>query len=297
MKNKIHDIRLIQLLELQTLIEIDKYCKNLNIKYYLIAGTLLGSIRHKGFIPWDTDMDIAMYRKDYDNFLKNALKTFDKRYYIQSDINDNKNRTCFTKVRLKGTYINERGNKRTEKNHGFYVDIFPLDDISKKPNIFEYYKAKFYKILIRVKAFKNGKKFSSNFLRTMLSYIISIITVFIPVKFINKFLYKSMTKENNLGHKYITNYNSKYGIIKQTMKKNIYGESKKIEFEKFYFDAPNKYEEWLNKIYGDYNMMPKKIPDLDKLLTNYDYSFGQYDFLLKYDEEKIRNILFNKGVE
>ena len=67
-----YDIRPLQLRILDILLALDRVCKEHNLRYYLWAGTMLGAIRHKGFIPWDDDLDIAMPRKDYDLLMKNA---------------------------------------------------------------------------------------------------------------------------------------------------------------------------------------------------------------------------------
>lgn len=117
-----------QLVMLDILKVIHELCEKHQIQYTLIAGTLLGAVRHKGFIPWDDDCDIAMLRKDYERFLAIAEKELPKGYFLQTKKTDPKFFLNFAKIRKDGTKIiefRETGNE--EYHHGIYVDIFPFD--------------------------------------------------------------------------------------------------------------------------------------------------------------------------
>ena len=81
---KNEELRKVQLTELETLKKIDEVCKKNKINYFLIGGTLLGAARHKGFIPWDDDIDLMMFREDYDKFIKEFSKNNNGEYFIQS---------------------------------------------------------------------------------------------------------------------------------------------------------------------------------------------------------------------
>jgi len=270
------DLRKLQLLQLDILVDIDRLCKKLNLKYYIIAGTLLGAIRHQGFIPWDSDIDIAMYRKDYDFLIKEGNNHINSKYFIQSDYSDNKHQGSFAKVRINNTIYIEKNNKINGKNRGIYLDIFPLDDIKMFPSKLQYYNAKFLKLLQRVKAFRNGKVFSTTMTRTFVGIIASSLTIMVPKQYINRFIESSMRKGNNKRFKYVTNYCSKYGIIKQFMSKEVYGDPVELEFEGMKFWAPRKYIYWLERIYGDFMAVPEVIPDLNFISAKYNYDLGPY---------------------
>lgn len=287
------DLRKVQLLQLEILCEIDKICREKKLKYYIIAGTLLGSIRHGGFIPWDSDIDIAMFRKDYEIFIKEGNKWINNKYFIQSDYSDKNHLSNFSKVRAKETIYLVKGNRTKSNHNGFYIDVFVLDDIKGKPNLFNFCLAKLLKLLQRVKAFRNGKIHSTNMSRTIIAIIISLITAIIPTEYINKFTNYIMTRDNNKGYHYVTNYSSRYGIIKQFMHKDIYGTPIELEFEGNHFYAPNNYKYWLERIYGDYLKYPNGDKITDSISDVYDYDLGPYKNL--YEDSECNLLKSDKG--
>ena len=118
--------------ELDILLEIDSFCKKNNLRYFLAYGTLIGAIRHKGFIPWDDDIDIGMMRKDYDLFIKYASEELDSKYYLDC-YETNKN--CylpFAKVRKNNTIFDEEENHHLNNHKGIYVDVIPIENASNK---------------------------------------------------------------------------------------------------------------------------------------------------------------------
>lgn len=133
--------------ELDLLFEFDRVCKKLNLKYWGDGGTLLGAIRHNGFIPWDDDIDVIMPRKDYNELMKIGSKVFERPFFYQTPHTDphygfsfaklrNSNTTCMPKVFAKGGF-----------NHGIHIDIFPLDYI--KLDTFENDKARITECIMK----------------------------------------------------------------------------------------------------------------------------------------------------
>lgn len=117
--------------QLDILMEITRVCKKYGIKYFAIGGTLLGAARHRGYIPWDDDLDIAMPREDYDKFCQIAPKEFKHPYFMQTEATDPGYLLRHAKVRNSETtaILNVQREHKFRFNQGIFVDIFPLDNI------------------------------------------------------------------------------------------------------------------------------------------------------------------------
>lgn len=119
-------LRKVQLTELEITKEIGRVCELHHIPYVLYRGTFLGAVRHRGFIPWDDDMDVAMLREDYDRFCQIAPQALGENYCFQNWHTDEHYAHPFGKVRKRGTLFVEAKCKPLAEN-GIYVDVYPLD--------------------------------------------------------------------------------------------------------------------------------------------------------------------------
>ena len=140
-----YDIRPLQLRILKNLLAVDKVCKEHNLRYYIMAGTMLGAVRHKGFIPWDDDLDIGMPRADYDLLMANAKEWLPKPYEAVCAENDKEYPLPFAKVQDADTTLIER--MHLKYLGGVYIDIFPLDGVpeSRMAQRMHFAKYEFYK--------------------------------------------------------------------------------------------------------------------------------------------------------
>ncbi|MDR1913942.1 MAG: LicD family protein [Clostridiales bacterium] len=124
------ELRSLQLILLEMLLEVDRICKKYHIKYSIDGGTLLGAVRHGGFIPWDDDLDIVMTRKEYDKFKNAAIKELDAgKYFYQDHLTDSHYRWGYAKIRRVDSEFVRFGQERLNMKTGIFLDIFPRDNV------------------------------------------------------------------------------------------------------------------------------------------------------------------------
>ncbi|MCI8514966.1 MAG: LicD family protein [Lachnospiraceae bacterium] len=123
-------LRRLQTVQLEMLTEVDRICKKCGIQYNIIAGTLLGAVRHGGYIPWDDDADVAFLRPEYEKFRKACRTELDtERFYFQDHRNTKGYRWGYGKLRRKGTVFLRENQEHMPYKQGVFIDIFPLDGV------------------------------------------------------------------------------------------------------------------------------------------------------------------------
>ena len=126
-----HEMKKAWAVMLDLLAEFDRVCKKNNIKYYANGGTMLGAVRHKGFIPWDDDIDVMMFREDYDRLMEIGPKEFSYPYFFQNKYTDPESNDFMSKLRNSETLAIFDTEKKTflKYNKGIFIDIFPIDNV------------------------------------------------------------------------------------------------------------------------------------------------------------------------
>lgn len=125
-----NELRKLQLTELEILEAIDEVCIKNGIDYWIDSGTVLGAVRHGGFIPWDDDIDIGMLRDDYEKFLSVAPAALGGRYVVSSPHSNQHQAAMFAKVMIKGTSFKTAETEDAGFNQGIFVDVLPYDSLS-----------------------------------------------------------------------------------------------------------------------------------------------------------------------
>ena len=124
------EVRKIQLYQLEMLCEVDRICRKRHIPYSVIAGTLLGAVRHGGFIPWDDDADVAFLRPQYEAFREAVRTELDtSRFYFQEIRDTPGYRWGYGKLRRKGTAFVREHQEHMPYEQGVFIDLFPLDAV------------------------------------------------------------------------------------------------------------------------------------------------------------------------
>lgn len=263
-KDDRNKLRKLQLIELDILKEVDRICKKYHITYYMAEGSLLGAIRHNGFIPWDDDLDIMMLRKDYEHFLEVALLEINKNYEIQHSSTVKNYWSPFIKVRyLDNSEFSQAHIRHLTNHNGPLLDIFPVDNVSKKDSFGQHLQAikiKLYRGMLGLKLYNKP--------RNIKSWIVYFLAKFYTVKSIHEKIDKTFKKYNDKTNKYLVNLASYYSYKKQTFPIKYYGKPRYVKFEDMLVPVPKEAKKILAKIYGDDYM---KIPPLEKRITKHHF--------------------------
>lgn len=247
------DLKAVWKIELEILSEIDKICKKYNLTYFVSSGTLLGSIRHKGFIPWDDDIDLVMFRNDYNKFLKVVFKELDENFFCQSGYNDKGFYGGLLHIRKNNTTAIQMKHFPNLKYHqGIFVDIFPLDGVFENPflNKLQYFSKKFLNAIMHEK-------------NTLVKEPITLKRViFKPFSLLpQKLLFRTFEKICSIKKAEKARFVDTVSYFGSTVKResNIYREKIYLPFENITVPVPIDYDKLLKIEYGIDYMIPKHV--------------------------------------
>ena len=245
-----HNIEDVQNKMLEILIEVDKVCKKHGIKYVLDSGTLLGAIRHKGFIPWDDDIDITMLREDYDKFVKVANSELSSPFYFEDSTMNKHFPNIFGKCFNMETLYLEKQTKHLKCPHGIWLDIFPCDNviIEKKRK-----QCRFVASINMVRCIKQKtEKFAPR-------HILYLPLLILPIKWLNKLAERQMRKYNKKQLDYVCPI-CQSGVSKPAFKRTMFTDTIDVDFCGYKFPVPREYDEYLKGYYKN----PMELPPEEK---------------------------------
>lgn len=248
--------------------DVNDICLKNGIRYFLLGGSAIGAVRHKGFIPWDDDLDIIMDAENYEKFIKVCRAKLDtNKYYLQEGYVDWP--SPFTKIKLKGTVFNEPGeyiNKDNER--GIFLDVFKMENSpsSQLAQKLQYFCAKYllcYTLLERGWAEASGNK-----------KLMMLAAYPVKISFLRKFLRGQVEKWNNCETEYYGFFSGRYRYAQSFYKKDIFKKATYVPFEDTMLPVPEGYDKWLTQIFGDYMTPPPAREQVGLHLQGVD--FGKY---------------------
>lgn len=247
---------------------IDRLCVENNIEYYLEGGSCIGAIRHKGFIPWDDDLDIIMDSDNYDRFIKVCREKLDtSKYYLQEGYVDWP--MPFTKIKLLGTVFEEPSMYYDSPEHrGIFVDIFRLENVSNSKIIqrWQYFCGE---VLLCHCLAERG--FDNPTLKKRL-----LIAASFPLKSkcVKKFFKRQIEKYRNQETDFVGMFGGRYRLHDSIYKRSDYSNPIRVPFEDTMLPVPSGYNEILTQIFGDYLTPPPEKEQVGIHLKGID--FGIY---------------------
>lgn len=247
--------------QLELLEYVHNQCVKHDLIYYLFAGTLLGAIRHKGFIPWDKDLDVALPRNDYEKLISYIHEDSDNRslYFLGTYKNQKDHYSPHAILYLNDTVVTDVNGVSLSKNlkshPGVYIDIFPLDN-GPDNIVLQKRQAKKLASLKRLMYYKKGELFHKGFFYTAGKKTISFVLKIFPLKSLMKKIDKEMTRYNCSNTNYLIDGGTSYTYERTILEKSIYGQPIQIEFENKMFFGPQNPASYLKKYYGDYMKQP-----------------------------------------
>ncbi|MDE7312844.1 MAG: LicD family protein [Eubacterium sp.] len=242
----------LQMTELELLIEADRICRKCQIHYNIIAGTLLGAVRHGGFIPWDDDADIALLRPEYEKFCKACQTELDSsRFYFQDQRNTPGYRWGYGKLRRKNTLFLREHQEHMPYEQGVFIDVFPLDYVPEHyalrclHNLTCFLYRKFFWAEV-------GRVSEQSWFLRMVYCLMSKVPEQMLKKSFQRFIWKSNRKKTRwVRILAFPTPNRAYGYYA-----GWYLKSADIRFEGVLFQGIREYDSYLSFKFGNYKELP-----------------------------------------
>lgn len=267
--------------------DIDQICRENGIQYSLCGGTLLGAVRHGGFIPWDDDIDILMTRENYEKFIRYCIDTNDLPFHLMCNETNQLYGYLFAKVMNKNTVVYELVANPHKIEYGICVDVFPVDYLgdTRKEAEKNFCRSALYRRLLDA---KNWTKYFRSKTRSIVCEPIRLALFLMSRFYSEKNLIRKIEKINGKfaqkPSKFSGCITGLYGF-KEILPTELFTNLTELPFESEHFKAFKDYDVYLRSLYGDY----MKLPPEEKRITHH-----MFEAYWKDDAEDNleKNILF-----
>lgn len=289
-------------IEINILVEFMRVCNKNNLKFFVAHGTLLGAVRHKGFIPWDDDIDVNMPRKDFDKLIRISKKEFDEPFFFQVVSNDMNSFSGTGKLRISSATGMDLQDIGADTNNGLFIDVFPMDGIieDEKKRKKQSHKVEKYRGLLSAKIYGEKLEYYHHYGQNKWNDLVKKSKIYSKKYLIYKFdkwckKYTNYATEREGIISFITDYECCYWYKKD------YEELIMLDFESIKVPAPKNYKRCLSIKWGDYMKIPddnvkgKKHCDV---IMNPDIPYAGYNinkFLWKDIDFSKKNVLYGTG--
>ena len=276
MKYKKGELEKLQKILFEIMDDTVKLCDKHHLTYFLAGGTALGAIRHKGFIPWDDDIDLIMPREDYEKFIKIAIDELDDKYFLDYYKTNKHYYKHHLTIRKNNTLFGSEGyERRVAKgiHQGIYLDILPIDYIKSR------YSKKTFLDAVLVRAVEYSIRFRNHMhhFKTLKYKLITLPLSLLPTRVLQKLMYKMCTKDDDKKRDYLI----EYCAIKHNYRHVIYDydtvfPAKKATFCGKKYNVFHDVDKYLTQVYGDYMKLPPKELQVahSPLAIDFDHGFS-----------------------
>jgi lipopolysaccharide cholinephosphotransferase len=240
-------VRELQLADLEILEEFRRFCEKHSLRYYLGSGTLLGAVRHKGFVPWDDDIDVEMPRPDYDRFSELCRTELGSGYSWHTYLTDRHYPFMWGKLMRDGTELRQRPLEHLGMQQSIYIDVWPLDGISnwRLPEAIQRAFHKWAQI-----------RLSADLERPGIRGIVAKSWKLVPRRLTVYLCERSARLFNYEKSRVVAHPRALYGYRKECMPREWFGDGAPQEFERRTYPGPQGWREYLTHVYGDYMKLP-----------------------------------------
>lgn len=250
------NIDLVKQAQMDLLAELDRLCKKWEIPYFLTAGTLIGAVRHSGFIPWDDDLDVGLLRRYCSRLEVACALELDPAYYLHSWKSDPASPHCFYKLKIKGTHYPEEIAANSKMDDGIFIDIFPFDNAPDEPRLRKRHNRQrvwLQKMLLLRARFDLG---GSSKVKRLIYTFMKPIAFSRSLDSWKRSFEKLQSRYNHLKTEEAVNLCGAYSYDRESQSKAILNDLTTHDFEGSPYSIPADYDTFLRRQYGNYMQLP-----------------------------------------
>lgn len=261
-------LRSLQLVELDIIKLFAEICEKHGLRYYMVGGTMLGAIRHKGFIPWDDDMDVGMPRPDYERFIQIVRSELPPGYDFLNYKQDKDYKRYFSRLVDTNVVVHNASNTKTILENA-WLDIFPFDGMPEGNfrRHLHFWHMTFWRVLYHASCFEElvnlNRPGRPLYQRLIIKFIsVTHLGARMDTKKLMRRMEKGLMRYSYDSSSHMVSFFGAY-MLREIVDKKLLGRGKKYPFETLMLNGPEQYDAFLTHFYGDY-MTPPKDADKDK---------------------------------